>query len=261
MNNKKLATALGLAMICLCQPATAWAASFEEQELIWGLTGGVILGTLIILGAVFIRRKSKQEQLTAMAQLKTTDPAFNEQEFLTGVSALFFEIKHAWTNRDMELVRAVMSNDVFSRFALQLQKHVRDGTFNRLDELSINPPAIGVIKADANYNRIGVLITFKAKDYIVDERGRKVSGSTNFTTKIEQWSFMRPLKAATTRKDGTPSTKCPACGAPAPASPAAECENCHSKANKRDFDWILSGISEIDPDKGNIIDALLSVDP
>jgi len=245
VNYNKLATSISLAIIYLGQFSTAWAdSSFEQQELITGLGGGSALAALIIFGAFYIKRKSKQQQLEAKAQLKTRDPNFDEQIFLDNVSTLFLEIKSAWTKRDMKPVRHLMTGDAYSRFTTQIEKHIRKGTFNRLDELSLNPPAITAIGSDYNNDLISVLITFTAKDYIVDDSGQKVSGSTNSKTKTEQWSFMRPLKATTKLKEEQGFANCPACGLPVQQSSATECESCHSKLNNWAFDWIISAISE-----------------
>ncbi len=178
-------------------------------------------------------------------QLKVRDPGFNEQIFQDKISTIFFVIENAWAGRDMNPARLYLSDSVYSRFHLQLEEYVRNHTFNRLDELSLDKAEILDIRSDENYDTINIWITATAKDYVVDENGKVVSGSPALATWDEQWSLTRSVKAITRIKDGVSVVKCPNCGAPLEINAAGECVYCHAVVNKYDFDWVLTEIEQL----------------
>lgn len=180
-----------------------------------------------------------------IARLKSRDPGFNEQVFQDKISTAFFEIENSWCRRDMGPARLFLSDAVYSRFQLQLDEYLRNHTFNRLDELSLDRAEIVSIRSDENYDTIDVWIAATAKDYTVDESGKTVSGSNALKTWDEKWSFMRSVKAVTRIGEGVKSVQCPNCGSPLAINAAGECEYCHSKVNKYDFDWVLSEIEQL----------------
>jgi predicted lipid-binding transport protein (Tim44 family) len=58
-----------------------------------------------------------------LSSLKSKDPGFNEQQFLDRTSTGFFKIQNAWCERNMNLARAYISDNVLRRFSLQLEEH------------------------------------------------------------------------------------------------------------------------------------------
>lgn len=185
------------------------------------------------------------QSVTKITQIKIRDPGFNEQVFHDKISTAFFEIENNWCARDMGSARLFLSDAIYSRFHLQLEEYLRNHTFNRLDELSLDRVAILDIRWDANHDTIDVWITATARDYIVDEQGKVVSGTTDLRTWDEKWSLMRSVKATTRINEGVSSTKCPNCGSAVEINAAGECGYCHSKINKYEFDWVLTEIEQL----------------
>ncbi len=215
VNLKKSAPGAGLATLVLSCPATAWAASASSSDGVPDILIAII-AVAFLLGLSSLLVKFKRNQLrSGVERLKARDRGFDEQTFKNKVAELFFKTKHAWINRDMEPVRASMSSGLFSRFASQVEKRIRDHTFPRLDELSLDQAEIAAISATAGHDYIAVWIKATAKDYTVDEKGHKVSGSSKRETKDEKWDFARPLNATTSREQD-------------------------------DFNWLLVAISEIE---------------
>ena len=89
-------------------------------------------------------------------------------------------------------------------------------------------------------------MTATARDYVVDEKGNMLSGSYDLRTWDEKWSFTRARKATTVVRDGVQSYKCPNCGSPLRITSIGECEYCHTKIVRHDFDWVLSEITQLD---------------
>lgn len=129
------------------------------------------------------------EKITA---IKAMDSGFNEQMFEDRVSTAFFKVQSAWCNRDMNIARAFMTDSVLRRFNMQLEEYRQNSTHNKLEGLSIGNVQMLDVTIDANIERIDVHVTATAKDYIVDDAGKYVSGDKDrFVTWDEQWGFVR----------------------------------------------------------------------
>jgi predicted lipid-binding transport protein (Tim44 family) len=212
VKNEKLAASVILAMFCLVQPVTAAAAdksSSVDPFYIWG----TLFVVVFIVGLFYLVLWAKRKDREAMEGVKARDPGYNEQEFEDWAKTVFFAIKNAWLNRDMEPVRAMMNVALYSDFDSKVKKHIREGTFNHLEELSLDGLKVAGAKTDASNEYLIVVLRYSAKDYTLDAGGRKVSGSTKNKARDERWGFMRPLE-----KTGM---------------------------GPRKFDWTLMGISEI----------------
>jgi hypothetical protein len=239
---KIVLTVVGLFWFCL--PARAWAASKPDYTF---EIGGAIFVIAVCVGLFLLVRWAKRKDKAVVDDFKARDSGFDEQVFLSQAADVFFRIKQAWIERDLEPVRALMTPELFRGLEGKLHKYVTNGTFNRLDELQLNPPAVRVIKKAEENDLIGVWMRFKARDYTVNRAGTKVSGSNKVSQRDEQWTFLRPMNTVT-----KPKGVCPACGS---MGQGDECGACHAKI--QEFNWLLYSINNIEVgDSSSIFDII-----
>ncbi|OIP51978.1 hypothetical protein AUK10_04185 [Candidatus Gracilibacteria bacterium CG2_30_37_12] len=183
------------------------------------------------------------EKITA---IKAIDPAFNEGMLEDRVSTAFFKIQNAWCKGDMNLARAFVTDSVLRRFNMQLEEYRQSKTYNKLEGLTLDDVTTLDISLDANIERIDIHIIATAKDYVVDEAGKYVSGDNKqFVTWDEKWGFVRNAGVKTDAEKSVFSEKCPNCGAPLKVDTTGECEYCRSNITTGKFDWVLSEITQL----------------
>lgn len=181
-----------------------------------------------------------------ISELKAKDPDFNEQMFEDKVSTAFFKIQNARSKADMNLARAFITDSVLNRFNMQLEEFRESKTRNKIEWLTLDNVEILDVKQDSTFDRIDILITATAKDYIVDENGEYVEWNKDeFTTWDEKWGFVRTAWVLTNADKSVFSEKCPNCWAPLKVNATWECEYCNSTITTGKFDWVLSEITQL----------------
>lgn len=173
----------------------------------WDLPGYVgyiitVVFLVFVVGLVLIILKVKYSKMVAhVAKIKARDPGFKEDAFLSAASSRFLEIQQAWMNRDMEPVRAYLTEAMLASYNNSLQKYIAKHTYPRYEELSLTKNDMFSARSGPDYDSIDVWFSFKAKYYTADAQGKVVSGSASKVGEWDQrWSFIRPVGA--TSQDG-----------------------------------------------------------
>ena len=157
----------------------------------------------------------------------------------------FLALNEAWTNRNLNKVRHLISDRLFeaNRFWIELYQHYRFN--NRLDDLKIQDIQLVKIELDKYYETITVRIFASCFDYTEDSNHKIIAGSKKKRRAYtEYWTFAR---RAGVEKTDTPFNlnNCPQCGAPADKmGQAAICEYCGSKISTGEFSWVLFLITQ-----------------
>jgi predicted lipid-binding transport protein (Tim44 family) len=92
-------------------------------------------------------------------------------------AALHREIVDAWTARDREALRALLSPDLFTEWALRLDDFDRKGWHN-VTELLAEPEVeyLGLVnREDDADDRVVVRVEAHLRDYVVDRQGRQIN--------------------------------------------------------------------------------------
>lgn len=66
-------------------------------------------------------------------QIRTTDPEFSEEKFLSWTRDVFIKLQAAWTARDWKIIRPFESNELFEQHNAQLQEYINNNRINMID--------------------------------------------------------------------------------------------------------------------------------
>lgn len=227
-----------------------------------------LLGIIIVIGIIlyFVMRKkgggmdeeyyeepyqeSYQEAATrdtsylrsALADLRSRDPNFSEDMFISRVNNMFIQLQEAWQAKDWKKVRPFESDELFNTHARQLQEFIDSKTTNVVDEIAVLRTEISDYHDNGSTETLDVYMRVRLKDYIVnDETGKVIEGDPKREITMEYELAMSRRKGVVTRlAESTMVTTCPNCGANVSINASGECEYCNSVVSNGDFDWVLS---------------------
>lgn len=224
-----------------------------------------LLGVIIVIGIIlyFVMRKkgggadeeyyeeSYQEPAatrdtsylrSALADLRSRDPNFSEDMFISRVNNMFIQLQEAWQAKDWKKVRPFESDELFNTHARQLQEFIDSRTTNVVDEIAVLRTEIADYHDNGSTETIDVYMRVRLKDYIVnDETGKVIEGDPKQEITMEYELAMNRRKGVVTRiGNSTTVTTCPNCGANVSINASGECEYCNSVVSNGDFDWVLT---------------------
>ncbi|HSR10505.1 MAG TPA: Tim44 domain-containing protein [Thermodesulfobacteriota bacterium] len=131
--------------------------------------------------------------LQGLEHIKSADAAFDEAKFKDLAEDVFFKIQGAWTRRNLESVRSLLSPDMFRILKRDLDDLVSRGQINRLENIAVREVEIVEAGQDHGEEYVTVRLYANLLDYVVDEKtGQTVSGNSSDPVKfIEFWTFNR----------------------------------------------------------------------
>ncbi len=226
---------------------------------------GIPLVIVIIIVSIIVKRKNLKKQYstiqkagnrnlnqiqdpvatrTALAGIKSRDPAFTTSSLIEKTKTAFLEIQQAWSDQDLSKVRRFISDGVNERFTIQIEMQKKQNIRNRMSDVQVLGTDIVSIESDAHFDSIHLKITAKAKDS--DENlatGKKIRD--NFSgTFVEYWSFLRKPGAHTLAGKGLVEGVCPNCSAPLKLSDTGSCSYCDAVITSGEYDWVLTEITQ-----------------
>ncbi len=127
-----------------------------------------------------------------LAALQAEDPAFDQQAFLDKVRTLFLGLQKAWMDRDLEPVRASMSDGLYQRWKQQVDGMVTARRRDVLENLAVDGAEVVQVVAEGGADSITVRIDASAADYVVDvDTNQMLFGDRQPTRFTEYWTFVR----------------------------------------------------------------------
>jgi len=150
--------------------ASSYAPAYEQQPATNDLAGG-------------------------LGYLRQMDPSFDEQRFKDQCLDSFFKVQGAFANRDMAVIRALLTDEMFGilqRDAGELKQQKR---INRLENIAVRTVDLTEVWQEAGKDFITIRLYANLLDYTVDEdSGQVVAGSKTEPVKFEEyWTFTRPV--------------------------------------------------------------------
>jgi len=200
-------------------------------------------GSTVIQPVLEEKQKDIEER---KANLKKSDPGWNEERFLDMAETIFFKVQEAWTKKKLEIARPFITDAVYNRFKQQIDDLTRRGLVNVLENIVIGSSEIVKIEQDNEYDSITVKFRASMKDYKIEEKtGNIVSGSKDQSPPFtEYWTFIRRAGVKTRDTHAVKEKKCPNCGAPLDINESGVCKYCKANVVSGDFDWVLSKITQ-----------------
>ena len=191
--------------------------------------------------------QSGSEVAAALEDLKARDPGFSESRFLEDAANLYIRLQNAWTDRNLEPVRARLSEEQYAAAKRGVDQYLRAKQTNHVDRIAVlGTEIIGCFKDSRNDN-IVVRMSTRITDYVTDDAtGKVVRGDANrekFMT--YHWTMIRSLGKQTAVSGKITAKYCPHCGAPLDFNQSGECPYCRSIVTSDDHDWVLAKIEGI----------------
>jgi predicted lipid-binding transport protein (Tim44 family) len=179
-----------------------------------------------------------------LGAIKLRDPNFDERTFLDRAQTAFFKLQQAWTARNQDLARDVMSDALYERHKMQTDQLIAAHQIDILENIVIGSARIVDVHPGVAYDSISVAITASMTDYTIDEQSKKVvSGDRYQQTFTEIWDFIRRADAKSVVGATTMAATCPNCGAPLHTT-GGKCDYCGSYTRTSSSDWVVDTIEQ-----------------
>jgi hypothetical protein len=164
--------------------------------------------------------------------IKAADPAFDATGFTAWAGSVYERAVDAWRTRRPELLRPVMAEDVWDRYAQYLLTASSVALSRKLMASAHATPTLAGGAADGRVHTVAVsfAVAMTGTDAtVVDADARHWE---------ERWLFQRPA-GIHTHTSGAVAV-CPVCGAPADPSDSGPCRYCHSDITTRTAGWLVT---------------------
>ncbi len=122
------------------------------------------------------------------------DPSFNENAFREKAEDLFFKIQGGWTRRDLTVFNDLLTPQMRDTFQADINRYIADKKINRLENIAVRQVEIVDAVQDQGEEYITVRYTASLLDFITDEAGSVLSGSSTDPVKfLEYWTYTRKV--------------------------------------------------------------------
>ena len=130
-----------------------------------------------------------------LAHIRQMDPGFEEGRFREVCTDLFFQVQAAWGNRDLESVRAILTPQMYSQLAEDVERLKRERKINRLENIAVRSVELTEAWQEQGQDYVTVRFLASLLDYTVDEgTSQVVEGSRTDPVKFEEyWTVTRPV--------------------------------------------------------------------
>lgn len=128
-------------------------------------------------------------------QIRTMDPAFDEEKFKETAQDLFFRIQAGWTNRSLDGLAGILTDEMAAYFQKEFDEMNRKGVINRLENIAVRKVELAEVWQESGKDYITVLFTANLLDYTVDANTREVlEGDRMNPVKFQEyWTFCRDV--------------------------------------------------------------------
>jgi hypothetical protein len=179
-----------------------------------------------------------------LAAIKLRDPNFDERAFLDRAQTAFFKLQQAWTARNQDLARDVMSDALYERHKMQTDQLIAAHQIDMLENIVIGSARIIDAHPGVAFDSISVAFTASMTDYTIDEQTKQmVSGDRYQQTFTEIWTFIRRADAKSIVGATATASTCPNCGAPLHTT-GGKCDYCGSYPRTTSSDWVVDTIEQ-----------------
>ncbi len=131
---------------------------------------------------------------TGLRQIRQMDPSFDEARFSDLCMDNFFKIQGAWINRNMTLIRNILTQEMLGILQRDADKLKAEKKINKLDNIAVRSVEITEAWEEGGTDFITVRIVASILDYTESESGDLLSGSKTEPVKFEEyWTFARSI--------------------------------------------------------------------
>lgn len=127
--------------------------------------------------------------------IRQMDPGFEEGRFQEACTDLFFKVQAGWGNRDLEPIRAILTQEMYSQLSEDGERLKKERKINRLENIAVRSVELTEAWQERGQDYATVRFLASLLDSTVDEgTGQVVEGSRTESVKFEEfWTFTRPV--------------------------------------------------------------------
>lgn len=183
------------------RPAGPSATGYQPPPFGGGSAGGPV-GSSPVPPVPPIRDADPVE--TGLAEIRLTDPGFDESFFVEVASDVFFKVQAGWMRRDLDSYRQLLGDTLAAEYEGHFAEMREKGHINKLESIAIRKVEIVDAGSMNGEDFITVLFTANLLDYTVDDKsGDLIEGSMTEPVKFaEKWTWARPVKSESWKLEG-----------------------------------------------------------
>jgi predicted lipid-binding transport protein (Tim44 family) len=133
----------------------------------------------------------------SLSGMREMDPAFSPEEFLHGARIAYEMVITAFSKRDHETLRMLLSKDMYNSFKLSLEDSEKEKRFNDTTLLALTKANIKAAKLAGNQATLTVDFVSEQIHLIRDETGKVIEGDASHQHSVEdEWVFTRNLTSS-----------------------------------------------------------------
>ncbi len=139
-----------------------------------------------------------------LAQIRLSDPGFDDKYFLEVASDVFFKVQAGWMHREIDSYRHLLGSQLAAEYDNHLGQMKAQGRINKLESIAIRKVEITAAGSDNGEDFVTVLFTANLLDYTVDDKtGALIEGSMTEPVKFaEKWTWARPIRTENWKLEG-----------------------------------------------------------
>ncbi|WP_448873920.1 Tim44 domain-containing protein [Desulfobulbus propionicus] len=139
-----------------------------------------------------------------LADIRRTDPGFDEKHFLEVAADVFFKVQAGWMRRDLSSFGHLLGSQLASEYERHLNEMKTRGHINKLESIAIRKVEIVAAGSENGEDFVTVLFTANLLDYTVDDKtGALIEGSMTEPIKFaEKWTWSRPIHTENWKLEG-----------------------------------------------------------
>ena len=223
-----------------------WALYFIIEILIFGFVRfmiSLLMGIPSLLFSAYIAMVPKMQNEKILSELtimsderihKRLGKGFDIEAFKKEVYKNYKDIQKAWMERNVEPVRHLLSDQMFSMYRTQLATLIAKNQRNMMKDIKyVNCDICQVVKNDKKIE-IVVLLQVTCRDYIVDINNKVIRGNDRAINHYYyKLTFIKSLKASKLKV-------CPNCGAKLENAQSDKCEYCNTVIVKESTNFAMT---------------------
>jgi predicted lipid-binding transport protein (Tim44 family) len=131
-----------------------------------------------------------------MVMLKAADPSFSAEGFLRGAAQAFEMIIAAYAKNDTDVLRPLLSPDVYAQFATAIQGREERGETLHTDLVVLKPAKIESVEMRGSVANVSVIFQSEQTNVVKNAAGQVVEGSADHVESITDiWTFSRDTRS------------------------------------------------------------------
>ena len=185
-----------------------------------------------------------------LTEILKIDPLFDKEKFIAWSKEVYVTLQQAWMERDWSKIRPFEKEELFAQHQKLLQEYIDKGRINMMERINVNQVFLQKYERDPQYELLTVYMQVRMRDYIIEEKTKKVLMGNPYQDCHMQYllKFTRKTGVKTDpASKGNGIVACPHCGAPTKITSAGKCEYCDFIVTTGEFGWVLCDMMAVKP--------------